>query len=91
MQNYNEHVTNDSTMIQLVCYCNSTQLYDISPCIRLTKLSRFYSFEPLDEFGLNPHLPLTALRFYPSLGDDPHHARVSQTFAPMITYATFFV
>ena len=80
-------------MIQLVCYCNSTRFYNISRCIRLTKRPRFYSSEPLDAFGLNSHLPLTALRFCPlsSLGDDPHHVRVSQPFAPMITYATFFV
>ena len=26
-----------------------------------------------------------------SLGDDPLYARVTPTFAPMITYATFFV
>ena len=59
----------------------------------VTKRPRFYSSEPLDLFGLNLHLPLTAPRFCPlsSLGDDLHHARVSQPFAPMTTYATFFV
>ena len=80
-------------MIQLVCYCNSAQLYDISRCIRLTKRSRFYYSQPFDAFRLNPQIILTALRIFPlsSLGDDPHHARVSQLFALMIKYATFFV
>ena len=66
-------------MIQLVYYYNSTRLYDIPRRIRLTKRSRFYFSEPLDAFGLDPHMILTALRSFPlpSLGDDPHHARVS--------------
>ena len=67
-------------MIQLVCYCNSTRLYDISRCIRLTKRTRFYYSQPLDAFGSNPQMILTALPIFPlsSLRDDLHHARVSK-------------
>ena len=78
-------------MIQPVYYYNSTRFYNISRRIRFTKRSSFYFSELLDAFGLNPRMILTALRFFPlsSLGDDPHQARVSQPFAPMLTLPPF--